>query len=91
MKKKKYLPLYYEWLKTGRLPERDNTSGLCTFLGSDFKHYFPDPNKKTGFWGYDAKEYEDRDEYVAWYDFATKFTPLRQTIVLFMAALNDEL
>jgi len=36
---------------------------------------------RTGFWGYDSYGIE----------YATKFTELRQNIVLFMAAMNNEL
>lgn len=92
MKKKKYLPLYYEWMRTGNLPQ----NGLCNCFGTsldetmwlpndgfeDFNLMFPkkrdDPYWAVGECRNDANRHRE-------------FTPLRQTFVLFMAAINDEL
>lgn len=92
MKKKKYLPLYFEWTKHGRIFNRidaNTDGGLCSteignknhllelFNGREFCHH--------SYWGY---EYElNGDLFAAAYG----FTPLRQNIVLFMAAMNNEL
>jgi len=92
-KKKKYLPLYEKWMETGMLP---GENGLC----GEFGYY----NKDRGGWvtypeylffemlkpdecyvihnPYWAKDGEDDGCY---------FSTLRQTIVLFRAALNNEL
>lgn len=88
--KKKYLTLYYEWMKTGRLP---GGCGLCAefYNALDYDDY-------QDFIKYIHPQGED------WYaiNFAEywgsgicdpqlgKFTPLRQTILLFMAAMNGE-
>ena len=98
----KYLNIYYKCMKTGKLPEKYEgypCSGLCevfnTYLGyangdrkdwefKEDKHdpYFfimYNPSKRTkvnnSYWG--GKEGE--------------FTPLRQNIILFMAAMSGEL
>lgn len=87
MKKKKYLPLYKKWMETGELP----CTGLCaSFREEGMSYYELDNNFLTGneifnLNGWYASGY-DRDVYTL-----GKFTPLRQTIVLFMAAMNDEL
>jgi hypothetical protein len=94
-KNAKYLPLYYEWNKRGRM----SVNGLCTkFMGLGnkampfYKEFdFVRPTDKdadrlymggysSAYWASDSP---DMKEYI--------FTPLRQTIVLLMAALNDEL
>jgi hypothetical protein len=93
-KKTMYLDFYKECLKTRRLPR----SGLCVCLGGDFKSVFmPDEAHPTyghlWHWAYNGEMYEDWDclsistqtriEY--------NFSPLRQNMVLFMAAVNNEL
>lgn len=90
----KYLPLYYKWLEKGEIPYRENEKtcgGLCSIFGG--KRLFDmmslnDPFDKGWYWGYTG----DRtcwDPYLGCKE--TAFTPLRQTIVLFMAAMNNEL
>lgn len=89
--------MYHEWMEAGRLPLR----GLCWSIG-DFE---PDPNGDFGdviftneflvlfepppgeyggsYWGYgDVGGGEER---------MYSFTTFRQTVVLLMAAMNDEL
>lgn len=91
MKKKKYLPLYEKWMKSGKLPE----DGLCNLFVNDPLFELIDPGW-CGYWGYDGFDSYYGDPYYddhcgsmneVWYD----FTPLRQNIVLLMAALNGEL
>lgn len=83
--KKKYLPLYFKWMKNGGwMPE----AGLCNCFGDFvtaeyddlFKIMIPDnvdmlPSAWAG--GENDSVYD--------------FTELRQNIVLLMAALNNEL
>lgn len=89
---KKYLPLYEKWMETGRIPN----NGLCNSIGSRKLSVFR-PSRKYSeargyfhdywYWGYDGKaNYNLRLDY-KWH----KFTPLRQTIVLLMAAMAGEL
>lgn len=85
--KKKYLALYEEWMKTKVLPG----GGLCVVMGRDdlFKLFLPT----------DEERYELSKEAtpVCWWgresfnEFIYEFGPRRQTIVLFMAAINNEL
>lgn len=89
-KKKKYLPLYYKWMNAGRLP----TMGLCNCLPNSgaFKLLTPTANDKVAdntYWAYGRKV--TRVVFNTSFPEATKFTPLRQNIVLLMAAMNDEL
>ncbi len=95
MAKKKYLPLYEKWMRAGKLTE--DRSALCdkfayggypefdlmTPTSEDFHQL-----KLEGFtcytWG--SGDIRKEDEY----QFFT-FTPLRQNIVLLMAAMAGEL
>ena len=97
MKKNKpyYLKMYYNWATAGRLP----SNGLCNcFIKSVEEQRFelvsPDNqeltqmNKKnidTVYWASEAKRGHVK------YDDFYAFTPLRQNLVLLMAALNNEL
>lgn len=83
MKKKKYLALYYEWMKTGKLP---NENGLCSEFSRpsswDFEDhplfplFIPDGSDCWNYWA-GAR--------------GIRFNPLRQNIVLLMAAMAGEL
>ena len=86
---KKYLSYYEEWAKEGRMPN----SGLCQIFGYDPLFTLMTPSEEdfeemenkrlpTIFWG--KGDYDDR-----WINGG--FSPLRQNIVLFMAAMNGEL
>lgn len=88
MKKKKYLPLYKEWMERGSLPK----GGLCCCFEYDDRAYnllmifHPTEEECSeyghgiGWWG--------RVRYV---EGITEFTDTRQNIVLLMAAMNGEL
>lgn len=91
MKKKKYLPLYKKWIISGRIPEyglcesADDNNELCNT-------FYPGKKLIESYWGsidiWKNKKYSnlidvDRIRF--------EFTPLRQTIILFMAAINDEI
>lgn len=86
--KPEYLKIYKEWMERGKMPK----DGLCLYFGKyhkllrlfrptdeDFEELY-----RLGlpgvYWGRESFYYK-RDD----------FTPLRQTIVLFMAAMNNEL
>ena len=86
MKKKKDLPLYEKWMETGEIPG----SGLCaSFREVGMSYYELDDNFLTN-----KEVFKLRGWYASGLDTCSgvgQFTPLRQTIVLFMAAMNDEL
>lgn len=94
MKDKRHLDFYKKSMKSGHMPE----VGLCDCVGYKklsaklLKLMYPtvydqqmliSEGFSTGYWASGFKTYERNKSYT--------FTPLRQTIVLFMAALNDEL
>jgi hypothetical protein len=92
---KKYLPLYYEWMETGLLPH----SGLCRCLNvfNDNKLFnLVTPDSQQGYWAY---WHEFRKTPLYTQDVSREmsmklqysFNPLRQNILLFLAAMNGEL
>ena len=98
---KKNLDFYNECMKTGELPEK----GLCGcalegLISNDLLNLFKptteeeiklhEENTSYIFWGY-GLFYTDEDDCQQYYNVRYSFTPLRQTIVLFMAAMNNEL
>jgi hypothetical protein len=95
MKKKKYLPLYYKWMEKEFI---DGGGGLCfafDFVPEDLILFKPED--QSGYWAYWG-EFGDTEilsqnvnDPKLRYDLLKRFNPLRQTIVLFMAAMNDEL
>lgn len=90
MKKKKtpYLDFYKKCMETGRIPD----NGLCNCFESQlFEYVKPLLNERQfgyphNYWAFG----EDTTNLVS-LEVAQRFTPLRQTIVLFMACLNNEL
>ena len=92
MKKKKYLPLYKKWMKQGRIPHKSKygcDGGLCSIFGNDKKfqllHPTMDELEYRRIWGYWGLDENYGDLHI------NSFAPLRQTIVLLMAAMNNEL
>ena len=85
-KNKKYLPLYRKWLKSGL-----QTEGLCGFFYGDPLFELINPEHGYDFfWGYDGmvdNHTHVHDEQDLFYG----FTPIRQNVVLLMAAMNGEL
>ncbi|HEY6436674.1 MAG TPA: hypothetical protein VIY47_08790 [Ignavibacteriaceae bacterium] len=93
----KYLPLYYKWMEKGEIPYRENEKtcgGLCSIFEGKrlFELITPNggnnPNDTSWYWGY-SEDYTSYSPDLGYKD--TAFTPLRQTIVLFLAAMNNEL
>lgn len=82
---RKYLDFYYECMKTGQMP----CDGLCQAFSQtdEFKLIDPDRGEQITYWGCDEPErgHEHRS------NTAHVFGPLRQTVVLLMAAMNGEL
>lgn len=91
-KHKPFLDFYKYSLKTGYMP----TNGMCYFFSGNLKETVQmfqkwcDMFGYNWYWGYDgeARILLDPNKH---FDYAHKFTPLRQTIVLFCAAINNEL
>lgn len=87
----KYLQFYARCIKIGSLPD----FGLCCSLKSELLYLFipteedEDILRSEGtsvlFWGSGMSS--SSSDYKRWHS----FTPLRQTVVLFMACLNNEL
>jgi hypothetical protein len=90
----KLIDLYYQWMEKGRIP-RD---GLCNSIPSKYDLildlFKPDELERLdmrlnglsdAFW---ASGLSDRESY---YLLSTPFTPLRQTIVLFICAIHGEI
>lgn len=96
MKTTPFLDFYNECMKTGMMPELDSTGGLCYSapnLDRDLIWFFQ-PDYAFGFWGYNGDELyaEDYEQHgISEMQLRYGFTPLRQTIVLFCAAINNEL
>ena len=88
----KYLEYYHEAMKTGKLPGKN---GLCMDLDlprtitptTEDRHQLSNEGFCSAYWGagLPAELFMQGDR------LETEFTPLRQTIVLFLAAMNDEL
>lgn len=101
-KKKKYLPLYEKWMASGVIdnsPGIDSANGMCDLFKKHrlWKRVSADPKDKQVLW------YENIE--IIWWGSGfseslfykdpvkvkSEFTPLRQTLVLFMCAMNEEL
>jgi hypothetical protein len=82
-------------MKTGMIPH----GGLCASLGEVTKIFTPTPEEighsdpSIVLWGYDGTYKKQLVPIVMMFcnPVAYEFTPLRQTIVLFLAAMNNEL
>ena len=107
MNKKKHLQFYYDCMATGRLPFLNGSFSLkgglcqaaeCFLIDGELLDLFQPSidevsklenlHMAAGFWGSEMtieEVFKNPDDcYYA-------FTPLRQTVVLFMAAMNGEL
>lgn len=82
----KYLELYYKWMESGKLP----IDGLCRCFPKNelFRLMIPVSPMYVLYCGYMGDiitiEYWEGDRY-------KDFSPLRQNIILFLAAMNNEL
>jgi hypothetical protein len=100
----KHLEFYKQCMQTGYMPNEWHGfgTGLCGAadhqqIDKDILNLFSptkedmyrlwDHGLSTGWWGYEG----DAWDYASWPERSFGFTTLRQTIVLFMAAINDEL
>lgn len=93
-----YLKYYALWMEAGRITERHpcrTTGGLCSSeIGTegDLCLFIPDDEDDCkhpdGYWAYDELA---GDLQPSLFQRQYEFTPLRQTIVLFLAAMNNEL
>ena len=88
----KYLPLYKEWIASGYMPE----AGLCKSIKPAFANqYLLMFNiDMYGFWGFDGRCISSdvsKNFDIPKHRLKYEFTPLRQTVVLLMAAMNGEL
>jgi len=84
----KYLEFYKKCMKTGRMP---NGRGLCREFGHEELFLLMEPAYTD-----DVRLQNNRMSTIYWASDSIQchlglFTPLRQNIVLFMAAMNDEL
>lgn len=83
--KKKYLPLYYEWMEVKYLPGR---SGLCLALCMAL-------DKPYGYFNnsiFTEHDYDKEESANFWFEEKRGvFTPNRQNILLLLAAENNEL
>lgn len=98
MKKKKYLKFYEDWMETGIMPLRTDSPALGGLCGSPigeselFQLFTPPVESHLGHihWGYSGDaDYDGNVE--GWNNVRYRFTPFRQTVVVFMAAMNGEL
>jgi len=87
----KYLPLYFEWMETGFIP----TNGLCNFFGKCHDEFEVTVKRKYHLFkrimpDYAVGSYWAVGDYYGemWH---RKFTPMRQSVVLLLAAMNGEL
>lgn len=97
MKTKSYLSFYYESLLNGTM----QSGGLCHNLSAGISLFRPGKlsKHKDSYWGFDGEpnSFGDFPAYFNGYnglnssDVRFSFSPLRQNIVLFLAAMNNEL
>lgn len=94
--KTKYLKLYYEWMKTGRITDQigaQGSGGLCNteIQYEALKIFTPElgdsvvPGLMSSYWASDSTNLAD----IQGNGYA--FGPTRQNIVLLLAAMNNEL
>lgn len=84
-----FLDFYFKYIKSGKIPEW----GLCSCFGNE-NHLLRLFEPYTGanralYWAYDGMETDDMD--LSNDERHYEFTAMRQTVVLFCAAINGEL
>lgn len=99
-KNKPFLKFYEKSMKTGQMYDNYGIGGMCgAFLGVEKRNDrsildLLSPGLDEGYWGYDGRRLYEEDCKklgITRDDLLYKFTPLRQTIILFCAAINGEL
>jgi len=86
----KLIDLHKQWMETGMLPK----DGLCNSLRGKYatnlkKHFDKTIGEYGTFWAYPLTyQQQIRHSYT---EMALSYTPLRQTIVLLICAMNNEL
>jgi hypothetical protein len=88
------LKLYNQWMEKGEITNDPYMSwtpnGLCYSPLATFEMFaLFTPDHASGYWGHNGMEVRDHE--LSSYQQEREFTPLRQTIVLFCAAINNEL
>lgn len=79
----KYLDFYKNWLQKGEIPG----AGLCSCIPSDDMDIFDDEVFRWPlYWGYGENNYWQ----IPRYKVSRDFTPLRQNMILFLAAMAGE-
>lgn len=93
MKNKKLIDLYKEWMETGLIEEdrfrKHGTGGLCNCVPEKYLEtlfLFTPKKDSDGFWANNL----DRT-YYSTIESMYGFNPLRQTIVLLICAIHNEL
>lgn len=90
-KTKKLIDLHKEWMGMGTMGEPENGGGgLCNVVPVEYKTNLCCfiPKQYRVFWGSDTRIGSTNENYKT---VAYKYTELRQTIVLFICAMHNEL
>lgn len=87
---KKYLTIYEKSIESGRLMDRNGYefAGLCSLFRGDRLFHLFDDRIGCWYWAYDGGKFRSSSGNP---EMLGSFSPLRQNIVLFMAAMNNEL
>ena len=90
---KKLIDCYKEWMKEGVIDNRRGSigdGGLCNAVPKEYLetlHFLAPPNSQSWhYWGYGIPYFHTPDTRVMY-----SFTPLRQTVVLLICAMHNEL
>lgn len=92
----KLIDLYKEWMRKGKITDRLDavgSGGLCNAVPKYCRHtfysFYPEEETHGTFWAYPmtfSQQQKRTFEHMAY-----KLTPLRQTIILLICAMNNEL
>lgn len=83
----KLIDLYKEWMEEGNLPKYGLCNSVPEAYGNNLRDFKPPILRDTlndRYWGCG-------DGHTDLFEIAYRFTPLRQTIVLLICAMNNEL
>jgi hypothetical protein len=90
-KKTPYLDFYFKCLETGHIPYRETETvagGLCSIFEKDKFFQLFSYGMEVVYWGISDNQNE---RYTYSGDFETDLTPIRENVILLMAAMNNEL